>query len=206
METAEFDREWFLSQMKGLELTQAQLARSSRIDPARISRLLNNRADSPLTIPEAKGLASALNRPLHEILRRGGIPLDSLHSLVPVTHYVNGLDGLAKEFAAKEIRRATGPYDLPPSAFALQVRSANTAFELFDRWTIYCTGTRADPDDLVGRMALVRFTDGKMCLGILRVGYDEGTYSVQLTPEIVHTARVQFAMGVLWLRPPTIEL
>lgn len=193
------DRPWFEQRLRERQLSQRRFASEVGIDHARISMLFNGKG-SPMTIAEAQHFSDVLRQPVHEILRRAGIDVETQHSTVKIRGHIDA-DAVVHFLGKGTEDETDGPHDLPRDAYALQVRAHNSRFAWLDRWLVYVSGVEQPASDLYGHLALVTLKDGTQCIGEVRRGYKEGTINIHLGADVRENASAEYATAVLWLRP-----
>jgi hypothetical protein len=196
--TNEVDTAALQGRIRDLKRTQRALADHLGADAATVSMLL--RGKRRITPAEAKQIAEFLKLPIGEVLRLFGVDV-SEDPEVPVVGYC-GVDGEVTLLAEGSYDRVRGPADLPRDARAIQVRAT---FAPADAWIIFVEGTRAAPEDHIGRLCLAAAADGTLQIGVLARGYKSGSFNLtsrffSLGAPLENLSLV-WASRVLWIRP-----
>jgi transcriptional regulator with XRE-family HTH domain len=195
-----FDRAWFQNRLKAVEVSQRQLAKHLGIDPASVTQTF--KGERELKIEEAKKIAEVLKVGMNEVLRRAGIDVkDDIH-MTPVVGYMDGR-GEVTFVAHGSEDRVVGPADLPADAIAIQARTAMSKMASLDRWILFLSMAKEQPDALAGRLCLAGCRDGSMIVAHIQRGYKSGLFNLHIGvgTEMRENVDLLWASPVLWLKP-----
>lgn len=170
------DTDWFTTQLSDRRMSQRTLARMMGIDPASVHRLLQGKR--PMRFDEASQLAQLLGATVDDVLRHAGVPVGAGQT-VPVVGRIED-HGEAHIDWGQEIDRVPAPMEMPANTVAVALRTAGTAWEPMDGWTIYLRPpVDGVPAEAVGRMCLVRLGgNGTVLLRFLRRSYKRGRWDL----------------------------
>jgi transcriptional regulator with XRE-family HTH domain len=195
------DTHWFHDTLAAKRLSQRGLARLLGCNAASVNRLVNGKR--ALRFDEAEKLAVFLGQNVAEILTRAGISVAD-HGVM-TTRLVGYIDGAGEAHIDWNANGEAVPGlpDLPASTVAVQYRTAMTAWESMDGWTVYVDPpTNGHVLPAVNRLSLVTLDSGMTVIGFLRRGYKAGTYSVHnFGGANLDNVGVSWATPVLLLRP-----
>lgn len=195
------NRIWFDEALQRKRLSQRGLAKLLGCDPSSVHRLLHGKR--PMRFDEAQKLSVFLGVPAADVLINAGLDLEieSQEKKTKLVGYIDGAGEAHIDWDANDERVPTIP-SLPPTTVAVQYRTAMTAWDSFDGWTIYVEPPNGRVDHAVNRLALVTLESGITVLSFLRRGYKPDTYNMQnFGTAMIEGARVRWATPVLLLRP-----
>lgn len=196
----QIDTNWFSSALSAKKMSQRGLAKLLGCNPASVNRLINGKRS--LRFDEAERLAVFLGVAVSEVISRAGI--SGASPGVEKTRLVGYIDGAGEahidwDDGADFVPSFPG---LPPSTVAVQYRTAMTAWESFDGWTIYVEPPDGRTEHALNRLSLVTLNSGMTVVGFLRRGYKPGLYNVHnFGTGALDNISVQWATPVLLLRP-----
>jgi hypothetical protein len=173
------DEKWFRKNLTSLKMTQRQVAKRLKIDPASLSNLIQGKRK--LKNEEAAILASLFGVDVVEVLEMAGVKL----TLSPKAHQCP-VKGVVGEGWVVRWGKPKGPAKvalgekLGPGVECLRVEAAGTSLEALDGALIAyrpCPGI--DPES-VGRLAIVTIAGGggQTVVRILRRGYSSGQFNL----------------------------
>ncbi|MEY5100860.1 MAG: Serratia phage Parlo [Pseudomonadota bacterium] len=187
---------WFKQQLAARNMSMRELARRMKLEASSVSLTL--RGLRRMTPEEAQQISALLSVPVTEVLRQAGVPItEDVHS-VKLAGTID-CDGFVHDIAKPS--KITVPSDVPADGFALQVRCPQG---LNDAWLVLCAGQSLQAESAVERLCVVHLGDGSRVLGILKRGYEPGTFNVVRTVPhgpVLENQDVVGANAVLWLRP-----
>lgn len=196
------DTAWFHETLARKKLSQRGLARLLGCNAASVNRLVNGKR--ALRFDEAERLSVYLGADVAEILTRAGINV-APSSGVDTTRLVGFIDGAGEahiDWKAEGESVPTLP-DLPASTVAVQYRTAMTAREALDGWTVYVEPPiGGDIDRALNRLSLITLDSGMTMVGFLRRGYKPGKFNIyNFSAPNLDNVDVRWATPVLLLRP-----
>lgn len=197
---APIDGRWFTSAMADRQISQRQMAKLMGVDPASIHRLLTGKR--PMRMDEAAQIAHLLSLPVADVLEHAGVKLQEGQRMVPIIGYVDG-QGEAHLSRDEDAEQIQAPQDLPARAVAVQMRTAASALDSMDGWTLFTTLPDGVSPDAVGRLCLVGLKgNGVTLLRFVRRGYQKGRYNL-VHPGLgdLNDAPLDWATPVLHIRP-----
>lgn len=185
--------------MKDAGLSQRALAKLIGVDHSAVSLMMRGRRK--IQLEEAGALSSILHAPVGEILKHAGIPVPPDARTVPLVGYIDG-QGEAHVDWQHGSESVLTPPDLPGNTVAVQFRTARSAWESMDGWTLYIQPPSRGEIRGVGQLALACTRPGMTMVGFLRRGYRSGTYNLMnFGAGSIDSVELAWAMPVLLLRP-----
>lgn len=194
------DGRWFTSALADRRISQRQFAKLMGVDPASIHRLLTGKR--PMRMDEATQIARLLSLPVADVLEHAGVRLQEGQRMVPIIGYIDG-QGEAHMSSDEDAEQIAAPQELPARAVAIQMRTAASALDAMDGWTLFTTLPDGISPDAVGRLCLVGLKgNGVALLRFVRRGYQKGRYNL-VHPGLgeLHDAPLDWATPVLHIRP-----
>jgi len=196
------DQKWFSDKIRDRNLTQRALAKLLEMDPSSLSLLLHGKRR--MRVEQAAEIARLLNVPVEDVMRRAGADVvgSSERNAIPLVGWVDA-DGNAKLDWTKDDHRVDFDTDLPPTAAAIQYRTAQTKADMFDGWLAAILPPR-EPDEsaMLDRMCVVGLKGGGTLLRKVRRGYTPGRYTLtSVFVEPIHDAELAWFSPVLFIRP-----
>lgn len=195
------DRNWFQLRMDERELSIRKLASMIGKDPTSTSFML--RGIRRITGEEAVQLGDIFNVSAEEILRRAGAPIADRVRTLPVSAYIDSSDKF-HEIPVEAQDQFSAPHDCPSNSYVIQMRNGS----LYDGWMIVVNGLKREPDDCLGKFALLCASDGKRYIGFMRRGYKAGTFNFTQVPfdhgKAYENIDILWASEVLWVKPPLL--
>lgn len=196
------DTLWFRHTLETAQLSQRQLARELKIDPAAVSLMLRGQRSMRLT--EAAKIAELVHQPFTEIVRRAGIEIDKpleKADVCPVAGRVNAKGEIA-ESKPRAADFFPSPPGSPPNCKVLKVRTSMSPAEYMDGWMLFFEDIETLTPEAIGRLCVVTLGSGEKLVRHVRRGFEPGTYSLRgLTlEETDESARLRSASPVLWIR------
>lgn len=195
----DIDRRWFTATLSDRKISQRQLAKKLQCDPASVHRLLTGKR--PMRLDEATNIAHLLGVPVTDVLEHAGLEIKGERT-VPLVGFVDGNGEALLDWNARGAA-IPAPADLPPLAVAVQLRTASTALDAMDGWTLFTTIPNGVAPDAMGRLSLVGVVDrGVQLLRFVRRGYTRGRFNL-VYPGVgdLHDAELDWATPVLHIRP-----
>lgn len=194
------DTQWFAETLAAKGLSQRGLGRLLDCNASSVNRLINGKRQ--LRFDEAERLATFLGVGVSEIISHAGVRVAP--EGVGKTRLVGYIDGAGEahiDWDARDEFVQSLP-GLPPSSVALQYRTAMTAWDSLDGWTVYVEPPNGRVDHALNRLALVTLESGITVIAFLRRGYKLGKYNITnfLGPAL-ENVDVDWAAPVLLIRP-----
>lgn len=196
-EMPELNKDFFTDRLRAIKLSQRQLAKKLKLDPAAVSYMLSGKRR--MTMPEAKAIADVILVPVTEVMRQAGIEvLDDVRK-VPVAGYV-GANSVVTMLPKGTHDMVMAPGDVPQGSFALQERVAGHPC---DGWLVFVSGQHQTPAELLDRLAVLATADGQMLHAVIRRGYKSKLYNLILMPDgnVLENRDVAWAARALWIQP-----
>lgn len=194
------DTHWFTDTLAAKRLSQRGLGRLLGCNASSVNRLINGKR--ALRFDEAERLATFLGVEVSEVISRAGVHVDS--EGVGETRLVGYIDGAGEahiDWNAREEFVQSLP-GLTPATVAVQYRTAMTAWDSFDGWTVYVEPPDGRVDHALNRLSLVTLESGITVIAFLRRGYKPGTYNVHNFGQATFDGvEVKWATPVLLLQP-----
>lgn len=193
------DTRWFTNTLADRHLSQRRLAKLLGCDPASVNRLVHGQR--ALRFDEAETLAPLLGVTVSEVIQRAGVELERTGATTHLVGYIDGAGEAHIDWRSRAAIVETLP-ELPRAAVAVQYRTAMTAMDPVDGWTVYVEPPTGKVDHALGRLALVNLESDMTIVGFLRRGYQPGTYNVtNFMSPVLENVAVRWATPVLLLRP-----
>jgi transcriptional regulator with XRE-family HTH domain len=196
----DIDRRWFVDLLDERKISQRQFAKKLECDPASVHRLLTGKR--PMRLDEATSIAHLLAVPVSDVLEHAGLDVKAGDRTVPLVGYVDGQGEAHLDWNARGAPIPV-PSDLPPLGVAVQLRTAATALDTMDGWTLFTTVPSGISPDALGRLCLVGVVgNGVDLLRFVRRGYKRGRFNL-VYPGIGDLLDVEldWAVPVLHIRP-----
>lgn len=151
-----------------------------------------------MQLDEAITLSKLLSVPLNAVIANAGFP-EILQSgkRLPVIGILRGNGEV--EDVPPNTERAVAPSECPDAVAAIQARTGETALTWMDRWVFFCTEKEKPNPGLVGRFCHVKIKGGKRAMGVVRLGYASGSYTVH-GPYTAENATIEWAAPVCGTR------
>ncbi|WP_062114044.1 helix-turn-helix transcriptional regulator [Aureimonas sp. AU40] len=196
------DQKWFSDRIRDRNLTQRALAKLLEMDPSSLSLLLHGKRR--MRVEQAAEIARLLNVPVEDVMRRAGADVlgSSERNSIPLVGWIDA-DGVAKIDWTKSDHRVDFDTDLPPTAAAIQYRTAQTKADMFDGWLAAILPPRAPEEGaMIDRMCVVGLKGGGTLLRRVRRGYTPGRYTlISVFVDPIHDAELAWFSPVLFIRP-----
>lgn len=191
---------WFRDRLAALDTTQRKLAQHLGLDPSAVSLML--RGARQMTIEEAAGTAEFLGEPVLTVLRHAGLPDMTTNPVdrVRVVGFIDDLDAIAPAPSAAYVAR---PSDVPKTSEAVRYRTAMTAKDPYDGWTLFYDPVEGVSPDAVGRLCVVRSAGSAApALRFVRRRYGQDLYAVSRLDARDHEElRLLSAAPILCIKP-----
>lgn len=194
------DGRWLSSMLQDRKVSQRQFAKQMGVDPASIHRLITGKR--PVRIDEAAQIARLLSLPVGDVLEHAGIALQEGQRTAPLVGHVDGQGEAHLDWDAHG-DAVPAPEDMPEHAVAVQLRTATSALDAMDGWTLFTTLPSGIAPDAIGRLCLVGLAkNGVTLLRFVRRGYAKGRYNL-VHPGLgeLQDAALDWAVPVLHIRP-----
>lgn len=192
------NKQWFVSRLQAIKLSQRQLAKKIDLDPSAVTLMLSGRRK--ITTDEVHKIANILNVSVAEIMRHAGIDVTDDVRKVKIKGFI-GEKSRVTFFEGDSFDYSIAPADVPNDSFCLQVRQPGSPN---DGWLIFVSGEKTSSQNLVDRPALVELDDGTQMTCLIRRGYKANTsniYPLHGTADILENQSIAWASPVLWIRP-----
>lgn len=165
-----------------------------------VNRLVHGKRS--LRLDEAQRLAVFLGVPTADVLLNAGVNIgDRQENKSRLVGYIDGQGEAHIDWEA-DVETVPSLPDLPKLTVAVQYRTAMTAWESLDGWTIYVEPPNGRIDHALNRLSLVTLESGLTVVGFLRRGYKPGAYNVHnFGTGNLDNMVVRWATPVLLLRP-----
>lgn len=203
-----FDRGWFLEQMRRAGVTQRVIADRLGRDESAVSLMLRGRRR--IRLDEAAELAKILGVSYDEVVERAGVQVPSMSGgdTLPIQGYIDGAFNVVPKRPPHGPRKVTTPYPGVDRLTALRVIAPNGGAEVaaLDGAVLYYQAPADDyvDPDCINKMSVVETADGRRLLRVVRRGYDKGTYTLASTAGEVSDdeaeVRLQWAAPVLFVK------
>lgn len=168
------DTNWFRQRLATKKLSQRALARGLGLDPSALSLLL--RGKRMMKLPEAAGIARLLGVPMTEVLARAGVEEDARGAIMLIAGW---LDPHGEVHFEPELGDVGRPHGLPAESIAVQCRTAGSDLDYMDGWTLFVDRPTEPPSaEHIGRLCLVRLSEGIVYLAQPRRGYMRGRWNL----------------------------
>ncbi len=165
-----------------------------------------------MTIEYASELARLLGVPVGDVLRNAGVSVGSsfgasrasgMESLqVPLVGWVDHLSNVHLDWTKRD-QHFTFAAELPPTAVAIQYRTAQTTEDIKDGWLVVTLPpSQPDADAMLDRYCIVNIKDGGTQIRMVRRGYSPGRFTLLgsgIPP--IHDAEVSWFSPVLMIWP-----
>lgn len=192
------NKQWFLDLMAARRLSMRGLAQRMGLQHTQLS--LTFSGQRKLQLDEASQLSQILGVPLHQIAINAGVSVRPASGRrVHVIGYV--VNGGEVRLNPPEIgERTEAPEDMQDGVVAVQARTAATPMDWCDGAVFFFARTDRVEPDAIGRLSVIKLTDGTLGLATLRRGYQPGTYNLSgvMTRQSV---QIESAAPVLLIRP-----
>lgn len=167
------DKKFFENALKDRGLSLRELSRRLDILPSQMSFTFNGKRR--MQISEAVRISQILGIQLSDVMVAAGIEeAKRSRARCPVVGFIDD-DGFIHGTDGSE--RTLAPEGLPEDVEALQVRAAGTRRAYADGFVLFCEPYRDEPvTAYLGRYSRVKLADGRETVGVLRRGYQVGTY------------------------------
>lgn len=184
------DTAWFKARLTDKGYSQRGLAKMLDIDHSALSLMFSGKRK--MSVQEAGSVASLLDVPIGEVLKRAGVAVRVGDVSVPVRGTVGGAGDLAGT------RRAVAaPADMGSETVAIRIDEPGA---LHHGWVLFYYPSDQVLPEAVGRLSVVR-VDDRETIGFVARGLDEGTYSVTpLQGPTTGDVRLRSATPVRWIR------
>jgi ribosome-binding protein aMBF1 (putative translation factor) len=201
---------WFKEQLIQLNMSQRQLAREMKVDPAAVSYMISGKRR--VSIDEAKRISDIFGVPTTEVMRQVGVKIDDDGVYVPIGAYTtDGCAVLPLDHGGMPTK-VLAPPDVGKRSFVIQDRSAGSPR---DGWLMFTASEAMPPDLALNRLALITLQGadtrnaGKEypateILGIAMPGYNTAQYKILLAPELkeyLHDQFISHIRPILWIQP-----
>ena len=197
-EMPELNKDFFTDRLRAINLSQRQLAKKMKLDPAAVSYMLSGKRR--MTMPEAKAIADLILVPVTEVMRQAGIEvLDDVRK-VPIAGYI-GAKSVVTLLPKGTHDMVMAPGDVPQGSFALQQRLAGSPH---DGWLLFVSGQHQPAGELLDRLTVLATSDGQMLCAMIRRGYKQKLYNLMLMPaegQVLENRDVAWAARVMWIQP-----
>lgn len=173
-DSSPIETEWFRERLAAKKLTQRAVARLLGINPSGLSLML--KGSRTMKLQEAAHLARLLGVPTTEVLARAGVEQDGKADTMQIAGW---LDNHGEIHFEAELGAIDRPHGLEPDAMAVQARTAGSDLDYMDGWLLFA-GKPVEPPPIehVGRLCLVRMTEGIVYLAQPRRGYKRGLWNL----------------------------
>jgi transcriptional regulator with XRE-family HTH domain len=197
---------WFNDRIRDKKLSQRAFAKLLNMDPSSLSLLLHGKRR--MRVEQAAEIARLLGVPVADVMRHGGATIartGETHgpASLPVVGWVDG-ENRAKLDWSKTDHRVEVEGGFPPTAVALQYRTAQTRADLYDGWIAVTLPPREpDTEAMLDRHCLVGIAaTGEAVIRTVRRGYTPGRYTLlDIFAEPVHDAELAWFSPILAIKP-----
>lgn len=193
------NQDWFKERLVELKLSQRQLAKRMKIDPASMSNMLAGKRS--MTMDEARKIAAHFLLPVTEVMRQAGIDVHDDVRKVPIAGYVSS-GGLVTLLPTGTHDEVVAPADVPAGGYAVQVRIVNN---VRDGWLYFVSGQHVEPSEAMDKLCLVALKDGTLLHAMIKRGYKKGAFNLLLTGEesgkVMENKELAWASRTLWIQP-----
>ena len=204
LQNPNIDHEWFKRKLEENKLTIRGLAKSMDLNPSTVSLML--RGIRSIHNEDAVKLGDAFSVTPIEIFKRAGAPIEDEVRKIRVLMYVDE-SGKLMSVPPEAADQFQAPYDSPTNAYAVQIRTGRR----YDGWIMVVNGTKTNPADSVGALAVYCTDKGEINMGMIRRGYITGTFNVY---NDMHDAgdpsdknqnvNIIWCQHVIWIKPTVI--
>jgi transcriptional regulator with XRE-family HTH domain len=193
----DINKDWFISKLQSLRISQRQLAKRIDLDPAAVSYMLSGKRT--MSMDEAKSIADILLVPVTEVMRQAGIDVLDDVRRVPIAGYI-GPGSVVTLLPKGTHDTVIAPADVPSGSFALQLRVPNNPY---DGWITFVSGQHQPPGELLDRYCILATSDGQMLSALIRRGYKQKLHNLMLLPDghVLENREVAWGARVLWIQP-----
>lgn len=197
---------WFDARIRDKKLSQRALAKLLNMDPSSLSLLLHGKRR--MRVEQAAEIARLLGVPVADVMRHGGAKISKSGgsdgpASVPVVGWIDGENRAKLDWTRTDHRiEVEGGY--PPTAVALQFRTAQTRLDLHDGWIAITLPPREpDPETMLDRHCVVGIAaTGEALIRTVRRGYTPGRYTLlDIFAEPVHDAELAWFSPILAIKP-----
>ncbi len=196
---------WFKDKFTDLGLSQAGFAKMLEMDPSNLSLLLHGKRR--MRVAQASEIARLLGVPISDVIRNAGglnakLGRNARIRTLPLVGWADVKGVVTLDWTARE-SFVDFDADLPPTTAAIQWRTAGTAGELWDGWTLAILPPRG-PDEkaMLDHYCVVAIRGGETLLRRVRRGYKPGRYTLAgAAGQTVQDADIMWFSPVLLIRP-----
>lgn len=164
-------------------MSQAALARLLSISRSQMSLLLSGQRK--MTIEYASEIARLLSVPVGDVLRNAGISVtgpivngEPDQVSIAMVGWIDSDYNVHLDWTNKG-PKVTINCGLPPTAVAVQFRTAQTWLDVYDGWIVVTLPpSQIDPEAMVNRYCFVGLKDGRTLLRLIKRGYVPDRYNL----------------------------
>lgn len=207
MQMPDVNYRWFSERLREKRLTQRALAKLLEMDPSSLSLLLHGKRR--MRVEQAAEIARFIGVPVADVMRHGGADVRenasaSVVRTVPVVGWVDGDSKVTLDWSQRDQFFEVNA-DVPPSAVAIQWRTAQTAAGLYDGWMmVTLPPSEPDPTMMLGKLGMCGLKDGEGTLvRFVRKGYRPGRYNLlSMSAPPMNDVELAWFSPVLMIMPP----
>lgn len=187
---------WFTDQFAARQISQRQLAFKIDMDPAAMSLVLSGKRK--LQIPEAEQIAAELGVPVVDVLANAGLDVAAGAATDALVTGWIGAMGEVHEERVEGPRRVPTPIGMPSDTRVLRYQGQDAT----NGWLTYYVPVAGVGVDAIGRLCVVKTSQGAAYVGRLVRGYSSGVWNIvdPFTRGVIEGVRVLSAAPVAWIR------
>lgn len=190
--------QWFKDRLADRRMSQRALARAMGLDQAAVSLMFRGRRE--MRISEAIEIAHLLGRSPDEVMEAAGVDIANRGKRVPIARYLDGT-GEVHMIEVDDYQYVPFPGgDLPPTACAVQCRTAGSQLDFMDGWLLFIDSMVKPgvPAEAVGRLSVCKMAGNRiMHLAKPSRGYGRNRWHLTGPAASAQDVELEFANPVL---------
>lgn len=198
---------WFQDRLRDKRLSQRSLAKLLNMDASSLSLLIHGKRR--MRVEQAAEIARLLGVPVSDVMRQAGADIRET-SGTPVAASSIPIVGWADDSGRAKLDWSTtaNRYDLesgfPPTAVAIQWRTAQTRASIWDGWLMITLPPREpESGEMMDRYCVVGIKGtGETLIRTVRRGYTPGRFTLlDVLNDPIHDADVAWFAPILSIKP-----
>lgn len=191
--------DWFVKKLAERDESNASLARYMNASPSKITLMFQGLRR--FQMEDAEKIAQFLHAPIEDVLEHGGLRMKRDPSRPQSVRLVGTVDARMAVKMTTQGAQVEGHASLPHDAVAVRVQTAGTQADDMDGWLLFFQPARGLDPALVHRLCIAELDDGARQLGVLRRGYEPGTFNLVSAGRLTENLTIRSAMPILWIKP-----